>query len=385
MSPMHALFDLTKDDLGGLKGPGANVVTLGEVMVRSMPADNERLERTRQVWVSLAGTEFSLACMLSRLGMSTAYITRLPDNPYGWLVRNVAREQGIDTEHLVWCGPAEPIGLLLYELGRPPRPSTVWYQRKGSAASRLAAGMVDWRRALQSARLLHTTGITFGLSTHSGYDRNYLLDAFEEALAHKPPQCLVGLDYNYRDTLWSPVQCRDVLTPIITDHVDVLIAGMATIAKVHGIGCGRLSAEELARGVIDPLEDEELRVFLRQLIDMFHLKICAVTLRYTEALEQHGWESATMDAEGRFFRSTMVRPFTVVDRLGGGDAWNAGFYYGLLTEADPGKALQKGVMVADAASRLKQTLMYDLPIISRQDVQTILETDAVGAGKGVVR
>ena len=60
------------------------------------------------------------------------------------------------------------------------------YQRKYSAASRLEAGMVDWKEALKDARLFHTSGITFGLAAHSSYDRNYYLEAFQEAIAADP-------------------------------------------------------------------------------------------------------------------------------------------------------------------------------------------------------
>ncbi len=384
MSPAMAI-DILEDDLSPFAGRGPAFVTFGETMVRDMPADNERLERTRQVWVSLAGSELTLAVTLSRLGIPSAYITRVPDNPYGWMLRNLAREQGLNVDHLVWAHPAEPMGRLLYELGRTPRPGAAWYQRRHSAASKLGPGMVDWCSALRDARLFHTSGITFGLSAHSGYERNHLLEAFQEALAARPAGCLVGMDYNYRGTLWSVAQCCDVLTPLIAEHVDVLITTIEDMAKLYGLGCGRISAGEIDKGDIGRLDDEDIQAFMRQLIEMFRLKVVGVTIRYPDTHEQHRWESAAMDAEGHFFRSPAIRPIVLSDRLGGGDTWNGGFYYGLLTEGDPGEALQKGVLVGDAATRLKQTLMYDLPIITRQEVQALLKADVAGGGKRTAR
>ena len=377
--------DILKDDLSAFAGRGPAFVTFGETMVRDMPADNERLERTRQVWVSLAGSELTLAVTLSRLGIPSAYITRVPDNPYGWMLRNLAREQGLNVDHFVWAPPAEPMGRLLYELGRTPRPGAAWYQRRHSAASRLGPGMVDWRSALREARLFHSSGITFGLSAHSGYERNYLLEAFQEALSARPAGCLVGMDYNYRGTLWSVAQCRDLLTPLIAEHIDVLITTIEDMAKLYGLGCGRVSAEAIDKGDIDRLDDEDIQAFLRQLVEMFRLKVAAVTIRYPDTHEQHRWESAAMDAQGHFFRSPVIRSIVLGDRLGGGDTWNGGFYYGLLTEGDPARALQKGVLVGDAATRLKQTLMYDLPIITRQEVQALLKADVAGGGKRTTR
>ena len=161
--------DITKDDLSWLNGHDPVFVTFGETMVRDTPADLERPERTRLVHLSLAGSELSLAIGLSRLGVHAGYITRIPDNPYGRGLSNVAREQGLNTDHIVWAPKTEPIGRYIYEIGRTPRVSTGVYQRMFSAASRLDAGMVDWQAALRGAQLFHVTGITFGLSTHSAY------------------------------------------------------------------------------------------------------------------------------------------------------------------------------------------------------------------------
>ena len=385
MSQPSVSFNIVKDDLSRFAGRGPAFVAFGEVMVRDMPADNERLERTRHVFISMAGSELTLAVMLSRLGIPSSFVTRVPANPYGWMLRNLAREQGLNTEHFAWAERTEPIGRFLYELGRTPRPGAVWYQRKYSAASKLGAGQVNWQAALKDARLFHTSGITFGLSTHSGYDRNYLLEAFTEAMQAKPWDCLVGLDYNYRATLWSVAQCKEVMTPLITQHVDVLITTIEDMAELYGMDCGRVSAEDIAKGDIGRLEDADIQIFMRQLIEMFHLKVAAVTIRYPDTHEQHRWESAAMDEQGHFYRSPAIRSMVLLDRLGGGDTWNGGFYYGLLTEDDRALAIQKGVSVGDAATRLKQTIMYDLPIITREEVQSLLKADIAGGGKRTAR
>jgi 2-dehydro-3-deoxygluconokinase len=385
MSTPGGIHDIIHDDLSAFAGRGAAFVTLGETMVRDTPADDERLERTRQVNISLAGSEFTLAVMLARLGVPSAYVTCVPDNPYGWMLRNVAREQGVDTAHFVWAEKTEPIGRFLYELGRTPRRGAGWYQRKYSAASKLGPGMVDWQPALANARLFHTSGITFGLSTHSGYERNYLLEAFQEAIRAKPADCLVGLDFNYRSTLWSPDLCAQTVTPLVTDHVDVLITTIEDMAKIYGMDCGKVSAEEIAKGDIGRLKDEDVQAFMRQLMERFQLQVVGVTIRYPDTHEQHRWESAAMDAQGHFYRSAQVRSIVLKDRLGGGDTWNGGFYYGLLTEADRNTAIQKGVLVGDAATRLKQTLMYDLPIVTKQEIQALMRADVAGGGKRTAR
>ncbi|MFZ5808278.1 MAG: sugar kinase [Chloroflexota bacterium] len=385
MSATGIKFDITKDDLSSFSKDGAAFVTFGETMIRDMPNDFQRLEMTRNVLISLAGSELTLAMVLARFGVPSAYITRVPNNPYGWLIRDTARSQGINTDHFVWASKAEPVGRLLYELGRTPRKSVAYYQRMYSAASKLGAGMVDWKSALKHCKLFHTSGITFGLAYHSKYEKNYLLEAFYEAVAAKPSDCLVGMDFNYRATLWSPDQCRDVTTGLIRDHVDILITTIEDMAQLFNISCGQYSAEQIEKGDIGDLTDNDIKAFAAQVGEKFNTKIVAITIRYPDSFEQHRWETAAMDSQGNFFRSPAVKPIVLMDRLGGGDTWNGGFYYGLLTAGFNAAGIEKGVLVGDAATRIKQTMMFDLPIVTKGEVQDLLKADIEGGGKRVSR
>lgn len=379
---MSALkFNILEDDLSPYAGKDPAFVTFGETMVRDTPADMQRAERTRRIDISLSGSEHILSVGLSRLGIPCRYITRVPDNPYGWMLRNACREEGIDTRFFVWAHKSELMGRYIYELGRTPRQSTAWYQRKYSAASKLSAGMVNWSAALKDAVLFHVSGITFGLAAHSGYERNYNLEAFMEALSAKPPGCKVGMDFNYRGTLWSAAECRQVMTPIITKHVDWFITTIEDMAKIYEMGCGKYTADAINKGDIGPLSDADLKTFAEQVMEKFKVSIVGITIRYPDSFEVHRWESIALDAHGNFFRSPAIKPIVLWDRIGGGDTWNSGFYYGLLTESDSARGIEKGVLVGDAISRLKQTIMFDLPIITKQEVHTLMVADVLGGGK----
>jgi len=378
-------LDITKDDLRAFAGKGPAFVTFGETLIRDTPCDMQRLELTRQVYISLAGSEYTLCMALARLGIPTAYITRVPNNPYGWLIRDTARAQGINTDYFAWAPKAEPVGRLLYELGRTPRKSVAYYQRMHSAASRLGAGMVNWKSALQDCQLFHTSGISFGLANHSKYEKNFILDAFKEALAVKPAGCLVGMDFNYRATLWSAEQCKAIMTSLMEDYIDILITTIEDMAAIYGIGCGRYSAEQIDKGDIGELTDADIKAFAAQVGELFKTKIVAITIRYPDTFEMNRWETAAMDDQGHFFRSPAVKQIILMDRLGGGDTWNGGFYYGLLTAGFGQEGIEKGVLVGDAATRIKQTLMFDLPIVTKAEVQDLLKADVEGGGKRVVR
>jgi sugar/nucleoside kinase (ribokinase family) len=245
--------------------------------------------------------------------------------------------------------------------------------------------MVNWKSALQDCQLFHTSGISFGLANHSKYEKNYILDAFKEALAAKPASCLVGMDFNYRATLWSAEQFKAVMTSLVAEHIDILITTIEDMAAIYGIGCGRYSAEQIDKGDIGELTDADIKAFAAQVGELFKTKIVAITIRYPDTFEMNRWETAAMDDQGHFFRSPAVKQIILMDRLGGGDTWNGGFYYGLLTAGFGQEGIEKGVQVGDAATRIKQTLMFDLPIVTKAEVQDLLKADVEGGGKRVSR
>jgi 2-dehydro-3-deoxygluconokinase len=374
-------YKITQDDLNKFKEKEPAFVTFGETMIRDTSADMRRAEQMRKVDISLSGSEHILSVGLARLGIPTRYITRVPDNPYGWMLRDSCREHGIDSSFFVWAPKTEPIGRYIYEIGRTPRRSSAWYQRMYSAASRFGAGMVDWFQALKGARLFHVSGINFGLANHSGYSQNYNLEAFLEAVDSRPTDCQVGMDFNYRGTLWSPEQCRKVLTPVIKNQVDWFITTIEDMAKIYGMNCGKYSAESINKGDIGNLTDLDLKTFAEQVQDTFQVSVVGITIRYPDSFEVHRWESVGLDGDGNFFRSPQVKQITLWDRIGGGDTWNSGFYYGLLTEGESEEGIKKGVLVGDAISRLKQTLMFDLPIVTKEEVEALMAADISGGGK----
>lgn len=385
LKEMSDFYRITEDDLSSFSERGPVFVTMGEAMIRDTPADLERLENTRQVHLSVASSEFTLAMLLARFGVPASFVTRLPNNPYGWAVRNTARSYGLDTSHIAWADKTEPIGRFLYELGRTPRKNVGWYQRKYSAASKLGKGMINWPEALRDCELLHASGITFGLYSHSGYSTNHLYEAFGEAIEAKPSDALVGLDFNYRATLWTPEECKATMTPLLRDHVNILITTIEDMAELFGMGCGRFSAEQIKHGDIGELTDDDIKSFAGEVSARFNTKIVAITIRYPDTFEEQRWESAVMDDQGNFFRSPAVRGMVLLDRLGGGDTWNGGFYYGLLTAGIGAEGIRKGVLVGDAATRIKQTMMFDNPVVTKAEVQDLMRANVEGGGKRVAR
>ena len=79
-----------------------DLVAFGEAMIRLSPPDFKRLEQTTTLDLNIGGTELNVAVGLSRLGLKSAWVSRLPDNPLGRMIANKARELGVDVAPVVW-------------------------------------------------------------------------------------------------------------------------------------------------------------------------------------------------------------------------------------------------------------------------------------------
>ena len=112
-----------------------DLVTFGETMIRLSPPNHERLEQTSQLDAKVGGSELNTAVAAARLGLHTQYVTRLTLNPLGKMIRNKAREHGVDTSEIVWT-EGDRIGTYYVEFGASPRANSVGGHRSVRPATR---------------------------------------------------------------------------------------------------------------------------------------------------------------------------------------------------------------------------------------------------------
>ncbi|MCX5757725.1 MAG: sugar kinase [Candidatus Hydrogenedentes bacterium] len=331
-----------------------DVVTFGEAMVRLSPPVFQRIEQTNSLDMRIGGAELNVAVAASRLGMKTRWVSRLTKNPLGRMVVNEARKQGVDVEHVVWT-PEDRIGLYFVEFGASPRPSSVLYDRAGSAISRIVPGMVDWDAVFAGARLFHCSGITPALSDSAAA---VTLDALEAA---KRAGCLISYDLNYRAKLWSPEKARAVQTPMMA-YVDILISTEEDTKKVFGIQGDAAVDDDSFRAI----SSETYAVVARKLAETFSLKAVAITLREDISVWRNTW-GAVAYADGCVYEGPRFE-VEIVDRVGGGDSFSAGFLYGMLTEG-----VEYGLRFGNAFSALAHSIPGDFNYSTKEEAETLLK------------
>jgi len=317
-------------------GAQHDLVGLGEVMLRLAARPPQRLEQAAELDVQIGGTEANVAAACARLGLRTAVISALPSE-HAWGDRTVRELTG----HGVDCRgvlrrPGQRMGLYFIEYGMAPRPVRILYDRRDSAFSRLVPEDVDWA-LVRGARLVHLTGVTAALG---GNLRDVVRRAIAEAVGAGVP---VSFDVNYRSRLWSPKEARDFLGEILprVRHLFIGADDAATVFELEG------SPERVLEG----------------LSGLAPAATIALTLGEAGA--------AVLTASG-IHRPARRYVVSVVDRVGAGDAFAAGFLWATLI----GRDAQQAVDAATALAALKCTIWGDVPIVSRAELEELLATDS---------
>jgi 2-dehydro-3-deoxygluconokinase len=304
-----------------------DLVAIGEVMLRLTVPSPERLETVSRLDVQIGGAEANVAAAAARLGLRTAWISALPANPWGERIRRELSAHGVDCSHVRMVAGAR-VGLYFLEFGVPPRPIRVLYDRRDSAFAGLEADAVDWE-PVRRARCLHLSGITPALGPRP---RAIVEQALREASA-------VSFDVNYRAALWPPGEARAFAERVLPLARHVFL-GQSEAEAVFGLtGPAESTLAALAR----------------------------LSPKATIALLQ-GEAGSTVLADGRLWRPALRHVVQVVDPIGAGDAFVAGFLSRVLT----GRGLQEAVDAAAAVAALKCSTWGDIARVTPGEVDDLL-------------
>jgi 2-dehydro-3-deoxygluconokinase len=318
-----------------------DVITLGETMLRLSPPGPLRLEQAAHYEAHVGGSESNVAVGLARLGLKTAWLSRMTDNALGRSVVNAIRAQGVDTQ-IAWT-PQDRVGLYFYEAGSAPRDGQVIYDRAGSAAARMQPADLPQLQA-HSARLLHLSGITPALGASAA---ETALTLARTAQAHG---WQISLDVNYRQLLWSPQEAR---------------AGCHALAELADLLFLPLrDAVTLYQTTSDPAQAA------RQLRTLYP--------QATVILSLGGDGALALDDQGVSRQAAYPAEASGAGRIGGGDAFVAGYLYGHLTGASRQDRLRWGA----ACAAYKYSMPGDMPLLDRAPITQLIED---GHAPGLVR
>lgn len=296
-----------------------DVLCLGESMALFVPAEDGRPETVRTWTRTVGGAESNVACQLTGLGVSSAWVSAVGADAFGKAVVSYVADAGVDVS-LVEVDQDRPTGLYVKESDAGGSP--VRYYRKGSAAAGMGPELLD-RLPLDGAKLVHTSGITPALSASCL--------ALMRALFAAPRTFRLSFDVNWRPKLWSTLD-TSVLRELAAD-ADIVLVGADEAKLVWDVGT-----------------PAEIREFLPE----------PETL-----VVKQGEHGATMIERGQDGVDREVRQpglrVDVVEPVGAGDAFAAGFLAATLAGADPVRRLRAGHLQAASALRTRHDVGAPLP------------------------
>jgi 2-dehydro-3-deoxygluconokinase len=323
-----------------LKSDGAfDLLSLGGLVHRLDPGIIP-FRKATECKIHVSGGEYNVAanladCFRLRTGIATAMV----DYPIGDLIAGQVQAMGVTPfyKRFAHNGVNGPNMATVYsDRGQGVRAPVVFYNRANEAAAQLKPGDFDWDAIFRrGVRWFHSGGIFAALSETTG---EVIIEGMRAA---KAAGAVTSFDLNYRAKLWNLWGGHEVALGIIrriVQHVDVLVGNEEDLQMGLGIPGPKVTA---AAGAKSKLDSSVFFGMIDQVTALYpQVKIVATTLREVHSTNRHRW-GAVAWINGQTYESSTCE-LDVLDRIGGGDGFAAGLFYGLLTGEPPQDALNLG-------------------------------------------
>jgi len=316
-------------------GNGLDFVSLGALVHRLDPGIIP-FRKASECLIHVSGGEFNCAANLADcFKMKTAIVSAMADYPIGDLIAERVRAMGVKPfyKHFQHDGVRGPNMATVYsDRGLGVRGPVVFYNRSNEAAAQLKPGDFDWASIFAGGvRWFHSGGIFAALSPTTA---DVIVEA---AQAAKAAGAIVSFDLNYRAKLWNISGGEERAVAVldrIVRNVDVLVGNEEDLQK----GLGIPGQDVTAKSKLDP---SAFFAMINQVTAKHpQVKVVATTLREVHSTNRHSW-SAVAWIDGQTYAAPTAE-LDVYDRVGGGDGFASGLFYGLLTGEPPEEAVRLG-------------------------------------------
>lgn len=327
---------------------GKRFITAGEIMLRLTPPDYEKIRMAGSFAASYGGSEANIAIGLANLGVDSTFFSVVPDNSLGRSAVRWLRANDVHCSPVILSTPQQTpthrLGLYYMESGFGIRPSKVIYDRRHSAITEYDFSGCDLRALLSGYDWLHLGGITPALSPSC---RELTLRMLQTA---RELGMTISFDGNYRSSLWSWEEARDFCTQCLP-YVDVLFGTEPYHLWRDPADHSKGDAKDDCP--LHPTREQQEVVFSELARQYPNLKCIARHVRTVRSASENSLKAYLWYA-GRTWESRSFT-FTILDRVGGGDAFAGGLIYAMMAEEDP----QDWVNFAVASSAIKHTIRGD--------------------------
>jgi 2-dehydro-3-deoxygluconokinase len=312
-----------------------DLVSLGALVHRLDPGIIP-FRKASQCQIHVSGGEYNVAANLADcFGLRTGLVSAMVDYPIGDLIAERVRAMGVRPfykrfKHNGVNGPN--MATVFSDRGQGIRAPVVFYNRSNEAAAQLKPGDFDWQSIFsQGVRWFHSGGIFAALSETTG---ELIIEAMRAARA---AGAVTSFDLNYRAKLWNiwgGSERAQAVIRCIVENVDVLVGNEEDLQ----LGLGIPGPEVAAKSKLDP---SAFFGMISNVVEKYPgVKVIATTLREVHSTNRHSWGAVAWVAGQTYVSPTCE--LDVYDRVGGGDGFASGFFYGLLSGLEPEEAIRLG-------------------------------------------
>src|ERR1700733_3584365 len=302
---------------------GLDLLSLGALVHRLDPGIIP-FRKAHECQIHVSGGEFNVAANLADcFRLQTGVATAMVDYPIGDLVSERVRAMGVRPffKRFAHDGVTGPnIATVYSDRGHGVRPPVVFYNRCNEAGARLKPGDIDWKAIFAAGvRWFHSGGIFAALSPTTA---ELVIEGMEAA---KAAGAVVSFDLNYREKIWNlsggATHASEVLGRLVR-NVDVLVGNEEDLQKGLGVAGPEVASHS-------KLDSSAFFGMIDRVVQKFpNVSVVATTLREVHSTNRHSW-SAVAWINGEQCVAP-VAELDVYDRVGGGDGFAAGLFYGLL-------------------------------------------------------
>lgn len=322
------------------------IICFGEVLLRLSSPGKELLLQSPRFDAHIGGAEANVAVSLNKFGHRTRVVSSLPDSTLGRACADELRRHGVETDSIHF-GEGR-MGMYFLTHGAGHRPAEVLYDRANSAFAIAPPTTYDWASLLTNARWLHVSGITPAVSSATAEAASQAMHAARKAGVQ------ISFDCNFRARLWGSrsAEAPQLLTRLC-EQADVIFGDDRDIAFMLGF---KASASDARREAADVA----FKTFK-------HLQYIVCTERARSSVDVQQLTGLLFDSKNTY-TSRSYPLHSIVDRIGGGDAFAAGVLHGLLTGMTPQASIDFGA----AAGCLKHSIPGDFNLLGVSDVELLL-------------
>jgi 2-dehydro-3-deoxygluconokinase len=331
------------------------IICFGEMLLRMSPALNRQWIQHAFMPVYIGGAELNVAAALAKWNLPVKYCSAIPDN---YLTREICEEltsDGIDVSSMIFSG--HKLGFYYLSQGADLKQGGVIYDRAYSSFWQLKPGTINWNEILDDVSWFHFSAISPALN------ENVAAVCKEALQVASSKNITISVDLNHRAKLWQYGKHPTEIMPLLAEHCDVIMGNIWSANNLLGISVDEAIHDKKSKTAYL----DHATITANSIMQRFpKCKIVAQTFRFDHN-DEIKYYAALNDANHQYVSKEFCTD-DVIDKIGSGDCFMAGFIYGLYTQL----SLQHTINYAAAAAFGKLHEIGDITKQTVEDVEKIL-------------